>query len=556
MNDPYRTECRAVTELLVALLTGELEAEHAAQLHTHLEQCLACRTELETLRQAQQQAATLRLESPALDRYPEFLRRLATDESARSQQALVHLTEPTSLVVATNAHKLTEGPPPSTGLAAVIPLFGRRRLMVRNGFGQGFELTMVSAQGRELLRVASTSLTRVAAVAAGVSVFAGLSFLALILILFPQWLKPASESQTARPAKPSAGAVHHSGDKDNGPRHDWVQTFSNAHMTLAVWPSGDQLLTSRITEVETTPPMPLRNLPHEPHQPAPAQLTVAGATDGHSYVLVREQTHRLLAWHLSMNAPPALPSPLPFPLTENGLQPSLAWSGDRYLLAYVQPSLQTPVIKLVELGPGGRPLGLPEMVAAETEDLDKVGWPSLVASGPRGALFFFTENGLLQGRPFVRTAGQLEFGERITLTRLQRPNHTPLLMLPVAAGYLICWGEMDQQGAELRLARLDELLDVQSVTTLVAGESPVSAFDWRVAPEGFVLVWTEERPEGPQVLSQTFRLDGTPIQPSEMINAPLPRRAGLGFGDSQGRALVWTERQPDGALGLARKPLR
>ena len=96
----------------------------------------------------------MRLESSALDRYPEFLRRLAADESARSQQAVVHLTESASLVVATNEIKLTEPPSPNTGLAAVIPLFGRRRLRVRNGFGQGFELTMVSAQGRELLRVA------------------------------------------------------------------------------------------------------------------------------------------------------------------------------------------------------------------------------------------------------------------------------------------------------------------------------------------------------------------------------------------------------------------
>lgn len=554
MNEPYRTECRAVIELLAALLADELEAERAAQLHTHLERCGACQAEMAALRQTHQHAQDLRLESPALDRYPEFLRRLAADESARVQQALVQLTEPASLA-ATIEPKLIELPHPNSGLAAVLPLFGRR-LMVRNGFGQGFELTLVSAQGRELLRVSSTSLTRVAAVAAGVSVFAGLSLLALLLFLFPHWLKPSLEPQTKRPAKLPVDAEHRPNERENGSRHAWVQTFSNAQTTLALWPSGEQLLTSRITETEATPPLPLRLLPHEPPSPPPAPLTVAGATDGLSYVIVREQAHRLLAWHLSANAPPSRPSPLPFPLVENGLQPALAWSGDRYLLAYVQPSLQSPVIKLLELGPGGRPTGSSEMVAAETEDLDKIGWPSLIANGPRGALFFFTASGQLQGRPFVRTAGRVEFGARATLAHLQRPNHTPLLKLPLADGYLVCWGELDAQGSELRLARLDEQLQVKSVSTLTTGAFPVSAFDWRATAEGFVLVWTEERPAGPQLLSQTFRPDGSPLHPPEMIQTEMPRRAGMSFGDTQGQALVWTERQPDGTLRLARKKLR
>jgi hypothetical protein len=549
MNDPYRTECRAVMELLVALLTEELEAERAAQLHRHLEQCAACQSELETLQQAQEQAAALRLESPVLDRYPEFLRRLAADESARSSQALVQLTEPAASV-ATDGAKLAEAATPASGLAAVIPLFGRR-LMVRNGFGQGFELALVSAQGHELLRVASTSLTRVAAVAAGVSVFAGLSVLALLLFLFPHWFKPSTEPQAIRPA---SSATHQ--PDDNGPRHAWVQTFSNAQMTLALWPSGDQLLTSRITGNEATPPMPLRTWPNEPPLPPPAPLMVAGGTDGLSYVIVREQGQRLIAWHLATSAPPARPSPMPFHLAENALQPSLAWSGDRYLLAYVEPSLQTPVIKLLELGPGGRPIGTPALLAAETEDLDKVGRPSLIANGPRGALFFFTASGQLQGRPFVRDNGQLEFGERQTLARLQRSNHTPLLMLSTANGYLVCWGELDQQGAELRLARLDGQLRRQAVTTLASGEWPISAFDWRATTDGFVLLWKEARPAGSQLLKQTFHLDGSPLHPPEVIQSSLPRHAGISFSDLQGKALVWTEQQPDGTLGLARKALR
>lgn len=548
MNDPYRTECRAVTELLVALLTAELEAERAAQLHTHLEQCAACQAELETLRQTRQQATALRLESPVLDRYPEFLRRLAADESARSAQALVQLTEPASQV-ATDKAKLIEASAPTSGLAAVVPLFGRR-LMVRNGFGQGFELALVSAQGRELLRVASTSLTRVAAVVAGVSVFAGFSVLALLLFLFPHWLKPATEPQTS---KPEVGPAFH--PDDNGPRHAWVQTFSNAQTTLALWPSGDQLLTSRITGDEVTPPMPLRIWPDAPPLPPPVPLMVAGATDGLSYVIVCEQGQRLIAWHLSTSALPSRPSPMPFHLAENALQPSLAWSGDRYLLAYVEPSLQTPVIKLLELGPGGRPIGTPALLAAETEDLDKVGRPSLIANGSRGALFFFTASGQLQGRPLVRDNGHTEFGERRTLARLQRSNHTPLLMLSTADGYLVCWGELDQQGAELRLASLDEQLRVRTVTTLTSGEWPISAFDWRATADGFVLLWKEERLAGSRLLKQTFRLDGVPLHPPAVIESSSPRHAGVSFSDLQGKTLVWTERQPDSTLGLARKLL-
>jgi hypothetical protein len=545
MNEPYRTECRAVTELLVALRTDELETERAAQLHTHLERCALCQAELAALGQTQQHAAAMRLESPALDRYPEFVRRLATAEVTRARQALVQLTAPT-VQGATNEPNPAESSLPPSGLAAVIPVFGRR-LMVRNGFGQGFELALVSGQGRELMRVTSTSLMRVAALATGISVFAGFSSLAVLLFLFPPWLKTPAEPSAS---KPSPGAIRHPGD--NGLPHAWLQTFSNTQVTLALWPSGDQLLTSRLSEAAATAPMPLRTWPHEaPLQPAP--LAVTGATDGLSYVLVREQGHRLIAWHLSASAPP---SPMPFLLAENSLQPSLAWSGDRYLLAYIQPSLQSPVIQLLELGADGRPSGAPALLAAETEELDKVGWPSLIANGPRGALFFFTESGQLQGCPFVRTADRTEFGERRNLARLQRPNHTPLLLLTTGNGFLVCWGEMDQEGAELRLARLDEQLRVQALTTFTAREWPISAFDWRATADGFVLAWLEERPAGPQLLSQTFRTDGSPLHPPELIPATVPRRAGMGFGDINGRTLVWTELQPDGSLGLARKWLR
>src|SRR5215813_17825 len=109
MNELYQSECRAISELLIALAADELEPERAAQLHTHVAQCPSCQAELTAAPQTYELAAGLKLDSPALDRYPEFLRRLAADEIARTQQALVRLTEPAAPLQVNEAAALNAG---------------------------------------------------------------------------------------------------------------------------------------------------------------------------------------------------------------------------------------------------------------------------------------------------------------------------------------------------------------------------------------------------------------------------------------------------------------
>lgn len=560
MNDPYRSECRAVSELLAALVSGELESERAAQLHTHLAQCPACQAELAAWQQTGELAAGLKLDSPALDRYPEFLRRLAADGATRAQQTLVCLTEPAAPVLANEAASLKAGPagPPNGGVAAVVPWFGRR-VMLRSGFGKGFELTVVSPQGRELLRLAATSLARAAAIAAGVSLFAGLSVAGIFLLVASLWNAHPNEEQQARPQPAPEFPERRVGGP---PIRDWVQTFSHKDDTLAVWPEGGRLQANWLGAGAQSPPLQLA-LPYiegERLLPPPRSL-LAGATDGHGAVVVREERAGLFVWHVSGNAPHQAAGPIqPATILRHAVQPALAWFGDRYLLGYIEPSATAPHIELLPLDRGGQALQERGWLAATTEQADKLGLPSLAGAGRQGALFFFSEKGQLQGRALKLEQERVELGKQVYITAIQRQKRTPIQAMALTDGapngFLLCWGELEDDRFELRLARLNAQLQLQTIAKVISTASPIPAFDWRLNEAGLLLTWLEEQPDKAQIFTQQFAFDGAALNAPQPVSVTIGRRGGLAFADASGRKLVWTQRLVDGELRLETGPLR
>jgi hypothetical protein len=193
----------------------------------------------------------------------------------------------------------------------------------------------------------------------------------------------------------------------------------------------------------------------------------------------------------------------------------------------------------------------PEVVAVLTEELDKVGWPALAAAGPRGALFWMTGSGQVQARTLSIETGALTLGPRRTVTHRQRAHTTPLQVRPInsklGGGYVICWGELDKERFDLKLARLSDQLELQASHTLISAPKPPPAYDWRLNEQGVTLLWLDGQPGGQFKTSRLwlgyFNLDGLPLQPQQPLDAELNPPITAAFADLNGRQLLWTIRQ-------------
>ncbi|HMY72608.1 MAG TPA: zf-HC2 domain-containing protein, partial [Blastocatellia bacterium] len=374
MNTDRAKECRAVEDLLVALAAGELESEHAAQLRAHLEDCARCSSAFAEVSRAETLAASLKLESPQIDRYTEFLRRLAAGES---QSLTVNSEQP--LDPANDA---------KAGVAAVIPLFGNR-VAVRNGFGRGFDLSVTSRQGREWLHLSAKSLTRVAAVAGGVSLAAGISVVALLWMLFTFGKSPSTEPQNPPPVeRPPMRAA------DDAP---WIQTASTAERTLAIWREGTELQAGWMSRGQSvlSDRFQLRapvNTPVKGNRPPlpPRAMECAVATDGKDFIVLREIEGGIYLWRIESQtvAPPIL-------LSRKGAQPRAAWIGDRYVVVWVAPDMLSPVIEMLEVGRDGRPLQTSATLVAQTAQGGKVGLPGVTGGNGKVLVTYFVQGGAL-----------------------------------------------------------------------------------------------------------------------------------------------------------------
>ncbi len=519
MNTDRAKECRAVDDLLVALAAGELESEHAAQLRAHLEDCARCSSAFAEVLRAETLAASLKLESPQIDRYPEFLRRLAADES---QSLTINSEQP--LEPASDA---------KAGVAAVIPLFGNR-VAVRNGFGRGFDLSVTSRQGREWLHLSTKSLTRVAAVAGGVSLAAGISVVALLWMLFSVGKHPSMESQNPPSVeRPPMRAA------DDGP---WIQTASTAERTLAVWREGNELQAGwmlrdqhSISErVQFSVPISLPDTGNRPLLP-PRAMECAVATDGKEFIVLREIEGGIYLWRIE-----AQTVAQPILLSRKGAQPRAAWIVDRYMVVWVAPDPHSPVIQMLEVGRDGRPLQTSATLVAQTAQGGKVGLPGVTGDNGKVLVSYFVQGGALMARAFAKTAAGYTESEAIEISGGEGPHHRPIQLLPVADGFLACWDVMNHEGAEIRLARLDASGRPRTVKTLARARTPITSFDLKILADGqLTLLWSEVQPGGALTFRQPFSLDGAPMDQPRNLFVADDKPSAVVFGDAEGKTLLW-----------------
>lgn len=515
--------------MLVALAAGELEGEHEAQLRAHLELCANCQAAFAEINRAAELAGGLKLASPEVDRYPEFLRRLAAREAELQSEAA-------ALTPVERALKpVSEANASAAGMAAVIPLFGNR-LAVRNGFGQGFDLSVTSRQGKQWLHLSAKSLTRVAAVTAGVSLVAGISVVSLLLLFF-SWNRPQPQTpQRADGQLPNLPLFR----QDDGP---WIQTASAAAGTLAIWKENAQLQAGWIEHSAPAearrftlalPPLP-QSLRQGNSPPRMAECSVA--TDGESFVVLREVEGGIYLWRLEKDAASAAP---PMVITRKGAQPDVAWIGDRYVAVWVVPDAVSPVVEMIELGSDGRALQTSATVVARTDQGDKVGLPGVAGSNGRVLICYFLQSGALLTRIFVKAGDNYEASNAAEVGNTEGPYHRPVRLLAVPDGYLACWDVANADGAEIRLAKLDQQGKLISLKPLARARTPITSFDLKLAGDGrVILLWSEVQPGGALTFTQSFSFDGDPLRYPQNVFVADNKPSAVVFGDAEGTALVW-----------------
>jgi len=521
-----RTECRAVNDLLVALVAGELAGEHEAQLRAHLELCANCQAAFAEINRAAELAGALKLASPAVDRYPEFLRRLAAREAELQNEAV--------------ALKPGSEPNASTaGMAAVIPLFGNR-VAVRNGFGQGFDLSVTSRQGKQWLHLSAKSLTRVAAVTASVSLVAGISVVSLLLLFFSWNRSQPQAPQGADGQLPKVAPNPPLFGQDDG---QWIQTASTAAGTLAIWKENAQLQAGWIEHAAPAeirrftlalPPLP--QSPMRGNRPPPRMAECSVATDGDSFVVLREVEGGIYLWRLEKDAASVAP---PTIIIRTGAQPDVAWIGDRYVAVWVVPDLVAPVIEMIELGSDGRPLQTSVTTVAQTEQGNKVGLPGITGGNGQVLVSYFVQSGALMTRLFTKAGDGYEASSPVESGDGGGPHHMPIRLLSIADGFLACWDVGRTDGAEVRYSRLDRQGRLLSQKTLARARTPITSFDLRARNGSVILLWSEVQPGGALTFTQQFSFDGDPLERPRNVFVADHKPSAVVFGDAEGNSLLW-----------------
>ncbi len=555
MNAHNQTECPAVEDLLVALSAGELESELALQLRAHLDSCADCHETLAKISRANQLAAGLKLASPELDRYPEFLRRLAAKEAELSAELAgepVELNHQITALAPINAGKeLAASATPQAGAAAVIPLFGNK-LVFRSGFGRGFDLQIISSQNRELFHLSANSLAKAAAVVAGFGVFAATTLFAvgfMVVLLVRQWQNAGQHENPQEQIRPQ--------EQFNDPRHappipqnfPWLQTVAGGRSALALWKAGSQVQAGFLDGqgASISHSFTLLTPAQTQNRPLlePRMTDCAIASDGQNFVAVREQFGNIFVWDLKpqANKQHSPISERPIVISSKGLQPAIAWASDRYLVVWIEPDPNLPKIKMIELGNDARPLQSSAMTVAETErENEKLGTPSIAAQSGKAIIVYQKQGGVMLAKLWDSDNGLS--GAQFELLRQKGWMINRTVLSVAGDGYYFCLGENQNEGGEVRFARISFAGVVQQWKTLAVSRTQILTFDFRASGEDMALIWSEAEIGGAQIFAQRFSLAG--IATTRVVNltpsgiAPLA----FAFADAEGNAMIWHEPRP------------
>ncbi|MFN0111340.1 MAG: zf-HC2 domain-containing protein [Blastocatellia bacterium] len=561
MNFNVQTECRAVEDSLVALAANELDAELSAQLRAHVDDCANCQSSLAEIRRAGLLAGELKLVSPELDRYPEFLRRLAASEAQAAREIVLEgelvssVGEVLALTPIKASMELKASEIQQAGAAAVIPLFGHR-LIIRSGFGRGFDLQVSSRQNRELFHLSANSLAKAAAVVAGFGMFAALSLFALGMLVVwmvrqaaPTFSPPSAEQIHQQEPMPHLGErrLQNFGEQ----KLPWLQTVAGDGWALAMWKAGNQVQAGFIEPESGALSDPfILALPNlgtpAANEAAESRITDCSlATDGQSVVAVREQMGNVFVWHLqpSSNKPRAGISPMPIVIGSRAFQPAIAWAGDRYLVVWIEPDRNFPKLKMVELDRAGRPLQPAALTVAETESANlKVGTPSIVAQSGRALIVYQRQGNSLMARSWDSTAGMSEAPVELLRHKGQMINRP--VLAAIGGKFLVCWGENYPEGSELRWGSVNPVGEVEKLQTLAVSRMPIISFDFKASGKEMSLIWSEAAEGGAQIFAQRYSPTGRAL--SRAINvtpSEIPPMA-FAFANAEATTMVWHEARP------------
>ncbi|MBX7219356.1 MAG: zf-HC2 domain-containing protein [Blastocatellia bacterium] len=503
----FNLECQAVGNLLVAFASHELDPERHSQLETHLQGCSRCQLEFQSIRETRHLAGQIRLICPEVDRYPEFLKRLSASEATRSQAALETITRPNTLDQPSTALPENVG-----GFAAVVPFFGRR-LAVRSGFQRGFDLTVQDRTGKELFKVAATSLTRVATVAVGFSFAAGIAITAMIFVFLPMINKPAPPSQGVIAPNPTIGGGVPASQPLEAGFIPPIQTATAGGKTLAVWQSSRQLFGQLFEPLSAQPMFEFPQSPqsNRPQPPRPAG-TATTATDGEGFVTLASDGTALAAWYLDLKAPGPRPS---VRISEAGMNPALTWLGNRYLAVWIKPDFSAPELEGIELDKTGQPLSGQTLILARSNPGNKISHPRLATAGKKVAVTYRSESGDATVLLFDPATGSTPVN--FLLPRSANAQIDDARVFPAGDEFLIVWSEGTSAGSRLCGLKVGNGGISQAATPLVNSPQFIAEFTLLLEKNRFTAVWLEGTGGQKQILAQPFDNRFTPLSVSRVL---------------------------------------
>jgi hypothetical protein len=555
MSESINKDCLLLSDLLVVYATGELESELALQVHAHIDECERCAQEFADIQSANEMAGALKLRGEAVDRYPEFLRRLAASNISGTDSSVEKINDPSAIVAlhsSSSSKALAEAqthalalPESDGGLAAVIPFFGRR-VAVRTGFGRGFDLMVLGRDGAQLMKLSASSLTRVAAVAAGVAAVPTLALVAGLFLFSPDFGKLRAPSDMAsaasqetnekvRPLSPAAAQPMQG--------MPLIATVSSTDATLALSRRGEELSAEFIrgdaVEAKVLLVMPDGGNPKSPLPLALWKRNTALATDGKDFLVLENVKEEIFSWQVERDGAKEVKGTL---IAEHAMNPTLIWAGDRYIAAFVKPDRHEPVINVLELDSYGKPLSK-EREVVRTENFNKVGWPALAIRNNDLLIAYFTENKMLKTRLLANGKNNNEMRDASVKAFDESEPPARAKIIPVSSGYLIFWVASKADGAKLHYLILSENNEIVSTKELLTTNNQI--LDWQVnlTDNEIKFVWLERNLSKQQIFARNFSVSGEARNDVQAITSQENNPIGIGFFGADGSAIVWANAQ-------------
>lgn len=510
MIDRDNRDCASVDELLVAY--GELDAERRGYFDVHLAQCERCRHELEEIESVQRLASQMHLESPSIDRYPEFLRRLSHQPTKLQRIDEASLQEP--------APQLEGG-----GFAAIVPLFGRR-LTVRTGFQRGFELCLTRSDGSSLFKVNAGSLTQAAAVVIGTSIVTtGLALGAFMLML------PSNRPPDIVPDHSSVPALTR--PSVNREFVAPLVTATAGETTLAVWRHRGAIYAQLVDRGQPRRRYKLSNEAEEWIRNPMLSSNVKVASDGRSYVVVGDVGGALYSWHID---PERREEPAVVLLAQSGTHADLIWTGQHYTAVWLTPS-EAPVVEALDIDRNGRPAETTSQILAATEGDNKLSYPKILVQGSRMIMFYRTRQVGIHGAVYERDSGGIwQEKTRLKLSDQSQGTVERIQLSATDHGCRVVWSESISQGVAIRSSILSTDNSFSEPQTVVVSRSHIVDWQSQTTGSGFTLAWLEQTPTGKQLFTQDFTSHLEPETSPQAIKLQMPV-ALFGF-DSRGTILL------------------